>query len=112
MKYVLRNPVKAGITEFVEDYEFSSINGNSHVRLPIVDRIDRIGNQVPKEREARLKWLNVPTSEESDLLVQRGLRHSHFALPQERNLPLIRDLVSTRYEVTFEEEHPLPFLQK
>ncbi len=82
-KYVLRNPVRAGLVESVEKYEYSSLSRLMIPRLsfPVVENSLGLWSLIPKAISDRLEWLNVPTSKEEEALVKRGLNHFNFKLP-------------------------------
>jgi len=75
-KYVLRNPVRAGLSRCVEDYQFSTIIPK--LELPSVCGVSADWSLVPKADRERSKWLNEPTSKESDMLIGQALRRAHF----------------------------------
>lgn len=78
--YVYRNPVKAGICEKVEDYEFSTLHsllGRSTLPLPVVD--DTLLFDAGTEQI--MDWLNRPTDEEAWESIRKGLMRREFKLP-------------------------------
>jgi putative transposase len=82
LKYVYRNPVKAGLCERVEQYPYSSLYGllgsgplltpmyltrvGMEVNLPSIDAPDLLG------------WFNRPFPKEAEMLIQKGLRKRFF----------------------------------
>ena len=86
LKYVYRNPVKAQLCQFVEDYPYSSLKKGAfkvsqstlatlRAGLPEIDR---------------LRWLNEPYSPEEDDCVRRALRRREFKITPvngRKNLP-------------------------
>jgi putative transposase len=75
LKYVFRNPVKAGICSRVEDYLYSSLCEN-RVTFPIFPSVfDKEG---PYAVERSLSWFNLAYSEEEDDCVRRALRRKEF----------------------------------
>jgi putative transposase len=79
MKYILRNPIRAGICSNVEDYRYSSIHSQIGRReLPLVSGIGPQWDDVPKDREALLEWLNQPSPKELEKQITIGLRRSPF----------------------------------
>lgn len=67
LKYVYRNPIKAGICNFVEDYPFSSLRKFSLNLRPYID---------PKEF---LDWFNEAHDEKQNESIKKGLRNSKFS---------------------------------
>ncbi len=94
-KYVMRNPLKAGICSRVEKYPFSSIN----LALPIADRIGDLARQVPKDNDQRLRWLNRPTQSETDDVVRRALRRREFKIPEGNEMRYSVQRLAFDYEV-------------
>ncbi len=82
LKYVYRNPVKAGLCTHVEDYPFSTLNGlvgQSHLPFPI--HYTRVGMELALpsvEAFEQLNWLNQPFPKEAETLIQKGLRKKIF----------------------------------
>lgn len=87
MKYVYRNPVKAGICEKVEDYPFSTLHGligESHLPFPLFQPRAGSGiHLVPEQHQELLDWLNRPYSKETEESIRRALRRSTFELPRD-----------------------------
>ena len=75
-KYVLRNPVRAGLSTTVENYRFSTITPK--LELPSVCGTSSDWSLVPKDETKVSKWLNQPTSKEADMLIGQALRRAHF----------------------------------
>jgi REP element-mobilizing transposase RayT len=82
LKYVYRNPVKAGLCEKPEDWPFSTLSGlvgNGHLPFPI--HFTRPGMEVGLPNETvspMLEWLNRPFSQEAEKAIQEGLRRKRF----------------------------------
>jgi putative transposase len=79
IKYLYRNPVKAGLVEQVEEYEFSTASGtfgSNYLPLPI--SFTNIGLEInlpdPEKPELWLKWLNRPFPIEAEKIIQKSLR--------------------------------------
>lgn len=88
IKYVYRNPVKAGICDRVEEYEFSTLGSvlgryRSELQLhpPIGEQFLTPQNQ-PLEY---VNWLNIPFRSEDEILIQKGLKRTTFTLFLPRN---------------------------
>lgn len=82
LKYVYRNPVKAGLVKRVEDYPFSTLHGllgNSWLPVPIYFTRVAMELGLPSpEPDAQLEWLNRPFPNEFDYLIGKGLRKPCF----------------------------------
>jgi putative transposase len=82
IKYVYRNPVKAGLCERVEEYPYSTLRGllgSSQLPFPIFHT--RMGMELSlpsSETSDLLPWLNKPFPKEAELLIRKGLRKRIF----------------------------------
>ena len=79
-KYVYRNPVEAGLSLNVEDYEYSTLHGligSSHLRVPVIEDTILFEEKFSLEN---LKWLNTPTSEKHRIDMKNALRKPQFKL--------------------------------
>lgn len=81
MKYVFRNPVSAGICQFVEDYRFSSLK--DYLSAPLSERIyyssHLFEKSVRKEfRDGVLKWLNEGFIRDDHERIKRALGRTVF----------------------------------
>jgi putative transposase len=94
-KYVMRNPVKAGICDRVESYAYSSLS----MSLPVADRIGQLADQVATDYGDRLSWLNKPTQKETDEVVRRALRRKEFLFPSGNEMRYSVERVASDYEV-------------
>lgn len=81
-KYILRNPVRAGLTDNVESYPYSSLFPHSIRTGPWTSGITSLWQFVPKESHPKLAWLNQPTPKEIENLVSKGLRRYEFKFSQ------------------------------
>ncbi len=93
-KYVIRNPVEAGMIDRVEDYPFSTF-ATDHQLVLDPHRFDK--HLPPIER--RLSWLNEPYGERKRELVRRALRRTTFSFTKNR---VDRHLVSELNQLPFE----------
>jgi putative transposase len=101
LKYVYRNPVKAGLCERVEDYSFSTLrglSGEAHLPFPIFYTRMALESSLPAfEAQSQLEWLNRPFPKEAEGLIQKGLRKSVFDLVKKettrREHELLKDLI-------------------
>jgi len=86
LKYVYRNPVKAGIVTRVEDYEFGTLHsmlGLARLPFPMSHPADGAGDALLPEVPAdQLPWLNTPFKREQDDAIGKALRRSVFELPK------------------------------
>jgi REP element-mobilizing transposase RayT len=86
LKYIYRNPVKAGIVAWVEDYPFSSLHerlGMRGLRLPLTLPGEGAGDGLlPEAPGDLLPWLNTPFRNEEDDLVRRAMRRKVFEFPR------------------------------
>jgi putative transposase len=82
LKYVYRNPVKAKLCEWVEDYPYSSLHGllgKSHLPFPICQTRNGLEVNLPAiEAQQQLEWLNRAFPNEADALIRKGLRKRTF----------------------------------
>ncbi|MCB9026540.1 MAG: transposase [Bdellovibrionaceae bacterium] len=81
VKYVLRNPVEAGICKNVEEYPFSSINDCKNSIWKMSD----IFEDRSKKVELNLDWLNKSYKEEENDAIRKALRRRNFVLPVCKN---------------------------
>ncbi len=81
-KYVLRNPVRAGMSDLVQGYPYSTFTqlGRGYSDIAVVDSLDGMWMFVPRSLSEKTKWLNLPTAKEVECLIGSGLRRYHFAL--------------------------------
>jgi len=97
-KYVLRNPVRAGIVNNLENYRFTSWPFESAKCLPIADGVGPLWNQVPKPLSRRLAWLNQPTEKELEIEITQALKRTYFNFSKDNaKQRAIRDLMD-KYE--------------
>ncbi|MGZ3688691.1 MAG: transposase [Bdellovibrionota bacterium] len=85
LKYVYRNPVKAGICEKVEDYPYSSLHGllgRAPLPFPIYYPSAGYWRRIPPTTEEMLGWLNKQHLPEHDLAIGVALRKNKFELPK------------------------------
>jgi putative transposase len=90
-KYVYRNPVTAGICEWVEDYPYSTLHGlvkRSSLTIPLIE--DAIFSADPL---GTLKWLNTKPDPLKLEAVRFALRRQYFKPKKDRilNKPLLAD---------------------
>jgi len=88
-KYIYQNPVRAGLVDRAEDYEFSTLNGKyglSKLECPIA-RHD-FDACIPETGDEELEWLNLKMTTETSDKIRSGLKRSIFCPPlRNRILP-------------------------
>lgn len=80
VKYVFRNPVRAGLCKRVEQYQFSSLNCGQSQWL-MTDFFRDRSKPVELDRD----WLNEPFLKEKEIAISKALRRSEFKLPRLKN---------------------------
>ncbi|MBM4316624.1 MAG: hypothetical protein FJ116_04000 [Deltaproteobacteria bacterium] len=94
LKYVLRNPIRAGVVERAENYPFSSLALDTE--LPMVSGFNSLWSMVPKDRNDLLAWINKPTAVPLEKQISFGLRKAKFQFSTDNNKQkAIRTLEST-----------------
>jgi putative transposase len=81
-RYVFRNPVDSKLTNRVEEYRYSTLNGilgQSRLTIPI-----EADTMLFSNLEATLKWLNTSYENDDRNLLTRGLQKKVFTLPLDR----------------------------
>lgn len=86
LKYVYRNPVKAGVCDLVGDYEFSTysaITGRHRLVIPIQRPLGDLDRLVPYSKDfiPSEEWLNQPHPAEEAEAIRRALLRKEFKLP-------------------------------
>ena len=85
LKYIYRNPVKAKLSERVEDYPFSTINSvleNHFINFKIEPAVGLQGNIPHEDAQAFLLWLNQPFQGEQEGAIKKGFQKSRFNPPR------------------------------
>lgn len=88
LKYVYRNPVKAGLCDQVETWRWSSLSrllGEGELSFPLHPLIHGVGVE-PGQLDTLLRWLNQPSPSEQEQRVQKALRSPRFRMPLERSV--------------------------
>lgn len=96
-KYIYRNPVKANLSETVEEYEFSTLRGllgHQHLSFPIFFTRCGLELNIPEADDHYnwLEWLNRPFVKEAEVLIQKSLRKKEIEFllcPQTRRPELL-----------------------
>jgi putative transposase len=87
LKYVYRNPVKAGICENVGEYPFSTyagIVGEAPLPVPICPPFNNMDLAVPKDLERLDQWINAAHSLEQNEAIKKALRRKRFEIFRNR----------------------------
>jgi putative transposase len=88
MKYVLRNPVKAGLCTKVSDYPFgtySGLMGEIYLPLAITPPTNKLARLIPEETQALDDWLNTPHTPEQYAAIQKAVRRKVFEFAPTKN---------------------------
>ncbi|MBX3018572.1 MAG: transposase [Bdellovibrionaceae bacterium] len=83
-KYVYRNPLAVGLSELVEDYEYSTLGrklGKHHLPFPVADDTLLFDGDISET----LRWLNRPIENRHAIDIKNALRHSDFRLRKSKN---------------------------
>ncbi len=97
LKYVYRNPVKAGLCARVEQYPHSTLHGLlgfAYLPVPIFYSRSALEFHLPTPGSVPwLEWLNQPFSKEVDELIGKGLKRKFFKqYKDEKTKKIFRDL--------------------
>lgn len=79
LKYILRNPVDAGIVHRVEQYPYSTLVCKS---IAQTSAITGISSLVPRCSEEWIRCLNEEYSSEMRIQISKSLKRSRFEIPQ------------------------------
>lgn len=86
IKYVYRNPVRANLVTFVEDYQWSSISNNNSGLRELVTPIETFHEDyLPQEKIQQLTWYNECFQKNTDDRIRKALRKSTFEIKPDRN---------------------------
>ena len=88
MKYVYRNPVRAGLSERVETYPYSTLAclvGEGALRFSVVHpfRSDFL-NGLPEGLLEQVEWFNQPFLKELEEGIARAFRRTQFSLKERK----------------------------
>ncbi len=81
LKYVLRNPAKAGFCSNISDYDFSTYSGLMgmvYLPLMITSPAEDLARLVPIDPYDLDVWLNIPHEVEHNAAIKRALRRKEF----------------------------------
>ena len=82
LKYIYRNPVRAGMCERVEDYKFSSLNRSAWgFDWRLTDYFFDRAKTIELDRD----WLNQSYPGEQEMAVQKALRRREFKPPTDKS---------------------------
>ncbi|PWU18041.1 MAG: hypothetical protein C5B49_07850 [Bdellovibrio sp.] len=94
-KYVYRNPVRAGICRWVEEYPYSTLHGVCGLKRLIVPVAEDTILFTPEFDQTALNWLNTKSTPDHEEEIRLALRRSAFELKTPRKLGRKSDLGST-----------------
>jgi len=86
-KYVIRNPLRAGLVEHAAEFPFSTYSrslGLGHLSLPIFPPAWSLDEFLPQDPESMDTWLNKPHRTEELELIRKGLRRKEFDISPSR----------------------------
>lgn len=79
IKYIFRNPVRAGICKDVSEYQFSSLNTSyEDFKWEMTDFFNKPNELIDLD----LDWLNEPFQTEKEEAIKKALRRREFKLPR------------------------------
>jgi putative transposase len=82
VKYIFRNPIRAGICSSVNEYKFSSFNFQcNEFDWKTIDFF----NDKTKSIKLDIDWLNEPFMNESEEFIRFGLRRKKFKVPRRKD---------------------------
>lgn len=87
LKYIYRNPVKAGLCEFVADHPYSTYGfeaGRVHLPFPLLGPRREMSYLVPNDLEAKDAWLNRAHDAREAEAIRKALRRRLFKVPTDR----------------------------
>ncbi len=79
-KYVYRNPVEAGICNYVEEYRYSTLHSTLGQSRSIIPTLE--DDTLFSDLSRTVNWLNRPVKTEHREAVRRALRRSEFCFPE------------------------------
>lgn len=84
-KYVVRNPVAAGVCGNVEEYRYSTLSKKSSKMKTLMEPIGGgLSEFIPSSPQDLLHWLNEPTPKEIEVQCMRALKRSVFSFKPSR----------------------------
>ena len=84
-KYVYRNPVRAGLSRYVEEYAFSTLSGTLGLSRQAIPLWEDALLFSPSLDEATLTWLNQKPCVDQEAEVRKALRRPTFNLVPNKN---------------------------
>jgi putative transposase len=111
--YVLRNPVRAGLSSTVDEYPFSTLRfqlGSSRAEFPLHYPFG--GSSLPllpQKTDVLLNWLNRPTPQEQLDAIRIGLRKGTLTSPTEDWMRTLRVLNSNNFDAPSINKESDPF---
>ncbi len=101
IKYVLRNPVRAGICTRVEEYPYSSFYElmRFHCGIPITEGLSPHWRLIPRPLNDRLEWLNRATKKEQEALIGKAIRRTSFQFSKGNDVRLLLENLKESYGI-------------
>jgi putative transposase len=84
-KYVYRNPVRAGLSKYVEGYVFSTLNGTLGLSRQAIPLCQDPVLFAPNFDDSTLAWLNKKPCLDQEAEVRKALRRATFNLVTNKN---------------------------
>ena len=95
VKYVFRNPVRAGICEKIQSYKYSSFN----TTVPNFEwKMTDVFYDKSKPIDLDVSWLNDPFLNEIEEGIRAGLRRKQFRIPRDHNNKKPAELDTPRFK--------------
>ncbi len=85
-KYILQNPVRAGLVKRVEDYIYSALN------VPVPFQMQNFAGCDTRPSQHDLIWLNQSFQKEAKQLIQLGLKKAYFDVSQRKRKILEKEI--------------------
>jgi putative transposase len=76
LKYVFQNPIRAGVSQSIFDYPYSSLRGMFGLQHCMIPSLDVLG--LFEDPSQTLCWLNAELTEEKNSQISQGLRVQIF----------------------------------
>lgn len=84
-KYIYRNPIRGGLSQYAQDYEFSLLNPDTAQDLPFkIDEIIPVSIQ-SNGHILEWRWINEAFTTEETMSIKHGLSRSRFEPKRDRS---------------------------
>ena len=87
IKYLYRNPIKANLVDYAEEYPWSSLQGligKKTLEFPVWPQHYGLDNLIPENYEDFLSFLNQPYSYEQDEVIKKSLQRYTFKINEKK----------------------------